>query len=267
MKTPITWYGGKQNMLQYILPIIPEHNLYTESFFGGGAVYFSKEPVKAEVINDVNKEATNFYYTVKVDFDPLAKEVTSTLHSKDAFNDAKVIYTYPHLFDNIKRAWAFYTMANQSFSSSMSSFAFDRQGSTARKVDNKAIAFTYSLADRLKRTTVENDDAVKVIMRYDCDHAFHYVDPPYFNSDCGHYSGYNQMDFERLLNSLQNVKGKFLLSSYPSPILSDFTKANKWDSWSVVKQVGIKSDFQKSKVEVLTANYPITEKLNAIRKA
>ncbi len=36
-KTPISYYGGKQNMLKHILPIIPKHEIYVEAFFGGGA--------------------------------------------------------------------------------------------------------------------------------------------------------------------------------------------------------------------------------------
>ena len=75
---------------------------------------------------------------------------------------------------------------------------------------------------------------------------------------------YGEIDFKRLLNTLEMVKGKFLLSSYPSTVLADFTKANKWDSWSTTKVVGIKADFKKTKVEVLTANYPISDKLKAI---
>jgi len=61
--------------------------------------------------------------------------------------------------------------------------------------------------------------AHKVILRYDTPEAFHYVDPPYFNSNMGHYAGYTSIDFERDLDVLSKVKGKFLLSSYPSEIL------------------------------------------------
>lgn len=35
MRTPITYYGGKQTMLKHILPLIPTHDLYTEAFCGG----------------------------------------------------------------------------------------------------------------------------------------------------------------------------------------------------------------------------------------
>jgi DNA adenine methylase len=257
ISTPITWYGGKQMMLKHILPVIPEHTQYVEPFFGGGAVFFSKPPVKAEVINDLNKEAVNFYRTVKVDSKALHSEITTTLHSREAYKDANIVYSYPHMFTPVKRAWAFYTMANQSFSANLSSFAFDRIGSTTLKVHNKREKFNESLAERLSRTTIECDDAIKVITRYDSDTTFHYVDPPYFNSDCGHYKGYTKQDFENLLETLSNVKGKFLLSSYPSDILKEYSQRHGWHSQSFDKTVAVSPGNKKSKTEVLTANYVI----------
>ena len=41
MRTPITYYGGKQTMLPHILPLIPNHEVYTEAFCGGAAVFSS----------------------------------------------------------------------------------------------------------------------------------------------------------------------------------------------------------------------------------
>ena len=29
MRTPISYYGGKQTMLKHILPLIPSHKIYT----------------------------------------------------------------------------------------------------------------------------------------------------------------------------------------------------------------------------------------------
>lgn len=31
MRTPISYYGGKQTMLKHILPLIPPHRIYTEA--------------------------------------------------------------------------------------------------------------------------------------------------------------------------------------------------------------------------------------------
>jgi DNA adenine methylase len=257
MKTPITWYGGKQNMVKHILPLIPEHSVYVEPFFGGGAVFFSKPPVKCEVINDLNKEATNFYYQVKVNHAELHTAIDTTLHSHQAYSDAKVVYTYPHLFDGVKRAWAFHTVCNQSFSAGLTTFGFDRSGTTAKKIANKSLSFSDALAERLRYTTIECDDALKVINRYDTEEAFIYVNPPYFNSNCGHYKGYSEADFTQLLENLKHVKGKFLLSSYPSKVLAQYASANGWNQLEFEKPIAVSKNARGIKTEVLTANYSI----------
>lgn len=61
MKTPITYYGGKQRLTKAILAMIPPHKIYIEPFFGGGAVFFAKEPSYLEVINDINDNIITFY--------------------------------------------------------------------------------------------------------------------------------------------------------------------------------------------------------------
>ena len=75
LKTPISYYGGKQNMLQHILPLIPEHKIYTETFFGGGAVFFAKEKADSEIINDTNASVINFYKVCKTNFDALKLKI------------------------------------------------------------------------------------------------------------------------------------------------------------------------------------------------
>ena len=90
-KTPITYYGGKINMLKEILPKIPSHRIYTEAFFGGGAVFFAKEPVESEVINDTNNMVVNFYEIVKTDFDALKTKIEATLFSRASYTVAIVV--------------------------------------------------------------------------------------------------------------------------------------------------------------------------------
>ena len=42
MKTPISYYGGKQTMLKYLLELIPVHTIYCEPFFNHTTgIYFS----------------------------------------------------------------------------------------------------------------------------------------------------------------------------------------------------------------------------------
>lgn len=207
MKTPVSYYGGKQNMLQHLLPLVPPHQVYTESFSGGAALYWAKQPAKVEVINDLNREVVNFYQAVKQNFQQLNTQIQATLHSRSIYEDAKVVYERPHLFDPITRARAFWVLTKQGFATKIGSRGYDKtSGSVERKVENSKQRFTEALLKRLENTQIECNDALKVIQSRDTKVSFHYVDPPYFNSDCGHYQGYQEKDFEALLKVLSQIE-------------------------------------------------------------
>ena len=265
MKTPISYYGGKQQLLQHILPIIPEHDLYVEPFFGGGAVYWAKEPAKCEVVNDVNMNIVNFYEVLKHSYFDLRKLVEATLHSRETYKKAMIIYDSPWLFpDNpVLRAWAFWVVTNQGFSCRIGTWGYDRD-KRAKTIQNKVDAFQEELTDRMRYTQIECNEAHKVIESRDTETTFFYVDPPYIDSNQGHYGGYTHEHFRRDLDALSKVKGKFLLSSYPSEILDEYVAKNGWYSVSVDKALsagnGSASPTRRRKTEMLTTNYPITFK-------
>ena len=74
-------------------------------------------------------------------------------------------------------------------------------------------------------------------------------------------NGYTEADFERLLDTLSKVSGKFLLSTYHSEVLSKYTKCHGWNTQEIKKPLTASKvkdgKSRKKKVEVLTANYPI----------
>jgi DNA adenine methylase len=255
MKTPISYYGGKQTMLKYLLDLIPEHTIYCEPFFGGGALFFAKPKSEVEIINDSNGEVVNFFKVVKTKFAELQKEIRATLHSRELYKKAMVVYEHPALFSDVKRAWAFWTLTNQGFASMIGSWGFGRTNSKEKAVAHKRENFTIYYARRLEMAQIENNNALKVIARADSKDTFFYVDPPYIGSDMGHYAGYSESDYEKLLEALSKVKGKFLLSSYPSTILSRFIKKHKWKTKRVEKFVAVTKHTDKKKTEMLVYNF------------
>lgn len=260
LKTPISYYGGKQKLLGLILPIIPEHHLYCEPYCGGAAVFWAKEPSKVEVINDLNSEVVNFYRVMQSKFEELYELVTQTLHSRKQHSDAAVIYNNPHLFSEVDRAWAFWVSCNQSFSSKINSgWAYGRKKSSCEvKTDNCKERFKIVFKERLKHVQIECNNALKVIESRDCETSFIYVDPPYPESNQGHYAGFGLDDFEALLRVLEVVKGKFLLSSYDYSLLTEYAQRNGWHQQKHTMIVTAKKGVRdKKKVEVFTANYPI----------
>jgi DNA adenine methylase len=263
MKTPITYYGGKQTLMKYLLPLIPNHRIYCEPFFGGGALFFAKPKSEVEVINDSNGEVINFFKVLKTKFPALQKEIQSTLHSRDLYKKAMTIYKNPKSYSDVQRAWALWTATNQGFAGMIGSWGFGKTNSKEKAVASKRENFTQAYEDRLKTVQVENNDALKVIARCDDKEAFIYCDPPYIGSDQGHYSGYTEAQYKTLLNALAKTKAKFLLSSYPSKILQQYLSKYGWRVQKVEKYVAVTKHTEKKKTEMLVFNYdPVQIKSN-----
>lgn len=260
LKTPISYYGGKQMMIPHILPILPDHDIYIEPFFGGGAVFWAKDPVKCEVVNDVNMNIVNFYEVLKHNYFDLRKKVEATLHSRETYKKALIIYNSPWLFDDnpVVRAWAFFVVTNQGFATKIGTWGYDKS-KRAYTVQNKIDRFQEELSERLKYTQIEQNDACKVIKSRDTPTALVYADPPYVGTDQGHYGGYTEEHFKLLLDTLAGIEGKFLLSSYPSELLNGYIKEYGWCSEGVSKILsasnGRTQKQRKKKIEVLTANF------------
>lgn len=262
-KTPISYYGGKLNMLKEILPQIPNHRIYTESFFGGGAVFFAKPSVESEIINDTNAMVVNFYKVCKTDFEALKAKIEATLFSRATYTVAWTIYRMPHLFNELQHAWAFFVATNMGFVCRIGSWGFDKYGKRVKAFQNKKLQFDQTILERLSHAQIEHSDACKVLELYDTEDTFHYVDPPYIQTNQGHYDKYTETDYERLLDTLAKVKGKFLLSSFPSDLLDEYIKKYGWHTKQFSKTLSARKVIPGNardarKIEVLTANYPLT---------
>lgn len=259
MRTPISYYGGKQNLVDEILPLIPEHVQYVEPFFGGGAVFFAKKPSKNEVINDLDKRVSNFYEVMKTDFDSLHKKVISTLHSEIAHTEAAEILKEP-IKDKLNSAWAFWVQTNMSFGNRIfAGFAFSTIGGQSNSTAIKRDEFKL-YENRLECCEIFCRDAINLIEQKDSIDTLFYCDPPYVSSDQGHYKGYNLEDFSRLLITLSNIKGKFILSSYPEKVLMEARKKYQWffeDIKQVLQVTQFIGDKKKNrfKTECLTWNF------------
>jgi DNA adenine methylase len=263
-KTPISYHGGKQMLVPKLLRAQPKaYRIYCEPFFGGGAFFFAKEPSPIEFINDINEQVTNFYVTAKKQFKALKSEIDCTLHSEEQFLEARRIYNNSkgkEEQEKVMRAWALFVLSHQTYLHSLNNtFAYNRQKNLANTIQNKKNMFTEQYCKRLESTTIFTRDALRVIKNADSEDTFHFIDPPYYNADMGHYDGYTIKDFENLLKLLENIKGKFLLTTYPSNILTEFTERNGWHSIHHVMHRASSARAGVTKTEVFTSNYPIDE--------
>lgn len=267
MRTPITYYGGKQRMIKQITAIFPKHKIYCEPFFGGGAIFFAKAPSKIEVINDINDNIANFFEVLRDNFEALKKEIDLTFHSEAQHKKAKKIYYDPAGKDIVKRAWAFWVVTNMSFGGSIHGgwkWCNGAHGShsgiyfTNRKKD-----FVKEISVRLNNVQISSRDAIKIINDRDTKLTLFYFDPPYPGSYQGHYCGYTMKEFAQLLERLSSIKGKFILSNFWSHTLRYYIIKNKWNYEKISMPLNVGLNTKKNrKTEVLIWNYQTESKLN-----
>ncbi len=269
MRTPITYYGGKQRLADTIISMMPGHKLYCEPFFGGGAVFFRKPKAGIEAINDHNDMLINFYLAAQNSFPELQERIRNTLHSESMYYYAKDVWNGRCEASNIEKAWAVWMITNGSFAGSMHGGWKWCNGTSGSHsgifIRNKRIEFGEQLRDRLEQVQISCRDALRVIKERDSENTFFYLDPPYPGCVQQHYSGYTHTDLYNLLKLLSTIKGKFILSNYWCQTLRYFILKFGWNFRTVeldlkVNHLGRGQRVEK-RTEILVFNYDIEKTL------
>lgn len=262
VKTPIVYYGGKTAIINHLLEMVPVHEVYTETFFGGGALFWAKDKAKNETINDTRGDVINFYKVLKSRYTELKMLIDQTIMARDLHREANEILRSNwrgKSVDKVKLAWAFWFASNSSYSRKLGSgmsYSNDRGNQVPDNLCNKKAEFTEYLVYRIEHCYIENDDALKILNSRNVPNAFHYLDPPYCGADMGHYKGYSWSDYRQLLEwCAYHCTGKFLLSNYNSEILDAFIKVHGWHKKEITHRIKAPRKSGAAKVEVLVSNY------------
>lgn len=258
MKTPITYYGGKQSIIHELLPMVPYHTIYTEAFFGGGTMFFEKDPVLNETINDRLDVVVNFYRQIKFNYANLKKLIDASLISRTELREAIRVIKQKDKCQPVAVAWAFWYCCNFSFMNKIGGglkYSKDTTVLVPRMLQNKKNEFTELLVQRLQNTTIECNEAVYILKTRNARTAFHFIDTPYVGSDQGHYKGFSEKDFIDVMDACADLKGKFLLTHYQHPILSEAIDKNGWYMRQITYKLKSARKGRNTKTEWLVTNY------------
>ena len=263
MISPISIYGGKARLVSYLLPLFyaADPVRYVEVCAGGAQLFFALPKHEKEVINDINDNLVAFFRVLKTNPKALEKRIKATPYSHADYLRARDIFFSKKKYSDLDRAWAAWAGCTMGFSHDPKSWGFDHNGKCERRLKYRREQMhdlSQKYAQRLESVTIENDDLLKVIKRYDSKDTLFFVDPPYFNANMGFYSGFTEEKFRGALEALSKIKGKFILTTYPSEVLSEFTKKNHWRQRGIVLHVSVNNRQnipQKKKTEVITWNF------------
>ena len=253
-------------MLPHILPLIPPHTAYIEPFCGGAAVLWAKQKCHTEVINDTNDALIRFYQVAQAPEtrDALISKVELSLHAESIYKTCQNIYSGKTECTEVDYAYAVWYLSNFSFGMKiMGGFLMGISDfDIPLVVQNKKKLFREQVK-RLEGVTLMSRPALEILKLNSMNkkEVFAYIDPPYFNSECGHYKGYSESDFIELLEFLgTDFKGRFLLSNYPSEVLAEYKVKNKWNYREIKQSLYVNQTEKyagRSKVETLTWNYDV----------
>lgn len=255
MNSIIAYLGGKSILSRKIVEKIPKHATYCEVFAGAAWVLFRKNPdiSRSEVINDINGELTNLYRIIKHHFEEFVKAFKWVLVSRDEY--ARLKSTPAETLTDIQRAAKFYYVLRNSFGAKLENQSFGVNLMRRPVVNLLRIEEELSAAHlRLSRVWIENLHYEKLIVKYDRDSTFFYLDPPYWDCENDYGKGlFDKADFKKLSEILASLKGKFLLSINDAPEIREIFKGFTIEEAPTRYSVNAKQT--KSVVELLIRNY------------
>lgn len=270
----LKWVGGKRQLLDSILPLIPEYTTYYEPFVGGGAVLFHTQPKKA-VINDSNEELINIYTVIKEEPEALISllEKHRQENSQEYFYEVRALDRDRERYSELTAAQRAARIIYLNKTCYNGLFRVNRAGefnSPWGKYKNPNItnettirAMSHYL-NKAKVTVMCGDyrEALKGLRKG----AFVYLDPPYMPiSSSSSFTGYTAEGFgvmeQKELKKqcdLLNKKGiKFLLSNSCCEFIEDLYKDFIVERVSAKRAINAKAEGRGVIDEVLVRNYEL----------
>jgi len=234
MKTPITYYGGKQKIGKKIVDLFPANYMklpYCEPFCGVASVFFLKKYKFGiiETINDYNKNVVNFFRVLRdenkyKEFLRLLKyPVWARDFHREAVEHCKQEFELTDEGCPRRAYYYFYNITTSFGSIENTNFGYAKKENTRDIValKNKRgrllernLDGVLKYVERMRGVQIENIDAIECIKKYDTPNTLFYVDPPYIDTSQRYKHKYTKEQYDDLLEVLNNIEGSFLLSSY-----------------------------------------------------
>jgi DNA adenine methylase len=276
MNMPLHYFGGKSahngTLAKWIIShfIDEPHTHYVETCFGGGSMLLYREKVDglSEVVNDINGDLINFWKVLadRTTFEQFYTRISFLPLSEQLFKEAQ-----SHIFgkDSVEDAVYYFILNRQSRLGTNKNFVTLSKRRTRRGISEQvnswlqAIEGLPEVVDRLESVAIRNTDLLSLLRQEDTKETLFYLDPPYLHQTRGCKNAYKfemtESQHTEMLDELEKIEGKFVLSGYDSDLYKKYATRNGWHVFR--KQVSHSSSSSKKKeikTEVIWLNYDPT---------
>lgn len=249
----VPWVGGKRRLAQFILPVFPAHSCYVEPFCGAAALFFMKDQVKVEVLNDVNGDLIRLYRVVTHHLEEFIRQFKWALTSRELFNWLQE--TPPETLTDIQRAARFYYLQKCAFGGKVQGQTFGT--ATTAKASLNLLRMEEDLSAvhlRLHQVFIEHMDWAKCVAKYDRPHSLFYLDPPYWGT-VGYGVGFGLDQYDLMAQLMRSMKGKAAVSVNDIPEMHQAFKGLAMKRLVISYTVGASGRGREPKGELLITNF------------
>nr|ADR72999.1 M1.BsrBI [Geobacillus stearothermophilus] len=267
-KTPIPFRypGGKYYALNILKPYWTaiNHDEYREPFVGGGSVFFAKNKVKFNWLNDIDSELIATYEVMS---NPELREKLVEMLSKEEASKERwkeILEFKPS--NKLEIAYRYYYLNRTSFSGKLSSPAWGyrpKRSLPPERWHERIIP----CGQKLEGVKITNEDFESVIKApKQGNHVLLFVDPPYYKPPkTKHYrNGFSLDDHIRLANILKETEHSFFLT------YDDVPEIRELYSWAYIHEAAFFYRVDNSSVqagkrrlgfELIITNYEMSEQI------
>lgn len=233
MNTVLKYPGSKWSLASWIIGNFPpeyEKMTYLEPYFGSGAVFFNKKRSVVETINDIDGNVVNLFKVIRENADQLAWLVENTPWSRQEYKQS-----YELTGDNLEDARRFLVRMWMAIGAKTSDITGWRNN--IKGINGNVVHWNTKLPVRIIDTKarllhsnscavqIENQDALKLIERYNRENVLIYLDPPYKLSTRSKRIYKHEMkdsDHVKLLETIRDNKAKIILSGYDNELYDEY---------------------------------------------
>ncbi|NBV95853.1 MAG: DNA adenine methylase, partial [Actinobacteria bacterium] len=268
LRPPFCRNGNKYPVKDILIKQFPEHKKYVEPFTGSSAIFFNKPKAEQNVLNDLDERMIQSLRWLK-SAPPKDDPEWDKIEFKGSFGSGK---DQRLSGTRIANARAFFAKVPRSIIEKMAHFklagcagfngVFANKPSQIYKVSEKPLQRIETYLDLykeyLKGVSLETKDYANIIKQHDAPDTFFFIDPPYENTSASlGYAEDKGFDFERLRQTLEKVKGKFMVTLNDSPNIRKIFQQFKINGFSAPNPWNTREDKEdrKPRKEITIRNY------------
>ena len=267
-KPVIKWVGGKRQIIDELIDLLPNsYNRYFEPFIGGGALFFLLEHQNS-FISDYNYELTNLYTTIKDDVDSLIKDLKRHKNTEEYYYNIRALDRDKEGYQkmsNIKKASRFIYLNKTGFNGL---YRVNKKGQNNVPYGRYKNP-TWLDEDNLKEcskllanTEIETGD-FEIIKKHIKEGDFIYFDPPYVPLNKNSFTSYTNQGFnngmqerlKRLCDYIDSIGAYFMLSNSYTDYILDLYKDYNIKTVMANRAVNCKATGRGKIKEVVVLNY------------